>query len=536
MHYPDQMNAAFYLVDENARLRPDRVAIYYNDIKITYGDLADKVNRFGNALKGLGVGKGDRFVCRMPNRPEAAVVFLAGLKIGAVPIPSFPFLREPELEHVINFSDAVGLVSCAPSLDAVKDIRRKAGTLGFIISVGDHESADATYDALVDSASCLLEAAPTRKDDLAFLCFSSGTTGRPKGLPHKHESCLITADITIPHGLGGLKKGDVLFTTSPFGFSFGLCTLIFYPFRFGSSVVYADAKLEAEHVFQVIEKYRVTHLSTVGTMYQKMLEVPGAGEKYDLRDLRILKGGAMEIPVQLQKRWKSKFGHDILPGFGMQEIIGSVISCTSTKLRYGSIGETQPGCQARVLDDNDRPLPAGQKGRLSIKVPCVIPYYWKDAQLTGEYLSEDGWFKTDDIVYRDPDGFFYYVGRSDNVIVSAGWTIAPAEIENILTTHPVISEAAVVSVSDAGKGKIPVAAVVLKKGVKAAESLTAEIQKFVRERLVSYKCPREIYYVESLPKTPTGKVKIKEVQQVVDQNRALAPDGREFTAMSEISG
>ncbi len=264
--------------------------------------------------------------------------------------------------------------------------------------------------------------------------------------------------------------------------------------------------MEAEDVFEILQRHRVTHFLTVPTMCQKMLSVPDAKERYDISCLRVLKVGAMPTPLELQREWRATFGIDILPGFGMQELIGSAISCFPKNFKYGSIGLPQPGCEVRVIDDNNQDVPEGKEGRLAIKTPFTIPYYWKDPETTKKYLTEDGWLYTDDVVYQDEEGFFYYVGRAGDVIISSGWTISPAEIEDVLKLHPSLSDVAVFDIPDPEKGRVPVAAVVLEKGVKGSQKLTKELEEFVKNKLAPYKTPREVYYVESLPKTATGKV------------------------------
>lgn len=506
MDYPSKMNAAYFLVDKNANERPEAVSIYYEDQSITYGELLVKVNVFGNALKELGIKKGDRFVCRMPNRPEAAVIFLAGLKIGAVVVPSFPFLGEKEIEYIINITDSVGIVSNSESLNEIKDIQETCSTVKWIVSVGEHDSANYNYYELIKSCSPLLDPIDTSKDDLAVLCFTSGTTGKPKGLPHRHVGLVMAGDASVPLGLDGLEEGDVLFTTSPFGFSFGLCALVYFPFRFGASTVYSDRKMDAEKVFEILEGYRVTHFFTVPTMCQKMLSVPNANQRYDISRLRLVKVGAMPTSIELQKEWKATFGVDVLPAFGMQELVGSAISSFPRRFKYGSLGLPLPGCEVRVLDENGESMPPGKEGRLAIKAPFAIKYYWKDPEKTQKYFPEQGWLYTDDIVYQDDEGYYYYVGRSDDMIISAGWTISPTEIEEVIKSHVAVADVAAFDMPDPEKGKIPVAAIVLKEGIEASSDLTEDLNHVLKKKLAPYKCPREIYYVESLPKTITGKV------------------------------
>ncbi len=487
--YADRLNAASWLLDYWAERDPHRPAIHFGGQWISYRGLGEQVNRAGNALLKLGLAQGQRFVICLPNRPEAAIALLAGIKIGATPVASFHFLKPPELRTIIEATDAVGLISAGghdfPDLDF--NLSAEPG--------GD-------LARLMAAQSPHLEAADTGADDSALLCFTSGTTGSPKGLPYRHRAILGVADVAVPEGLAGLGAGDVVFSTSPFGFSFGLAAMIFYPFRYGAAVVYEAGRLEAEEVLAILQAHRVSHFFTVPTLCQAMLEVADAARRFDLSQLRVLKVGGMQTPVRLQEDFKAAFGIDILPGFGLAEAAGSALTCFPDRFKYGSIGLPQPHCEARIVDAQRAPLEDGEHGRLAIKAPYLIRQYWRAPEKSRECLDDAGWFYTDDLAYRDGDGFYYHVGRIDEMIISAGWTISPGEVEDVLGSHPAIADLAVFALPDADKGSVPAAALVLAPGATLSEEA---LKRFAGERLAPYKYPRRLVFARALPKTPTGK-------------------------------
>lgn len=511
-NYPNRMNAVYFLVDDNANKQGDRAAIHYGESRITYSKLLEKVNRMGNGLKAIGISKGDRFICRLPNIPEAAISFLAGMKIGAIPIPSFHHLKEKELEYIVNSSDAKVIITIAEALKEVTNIKKRCKTLESIIVSGQAETDYVSFENLLKEGSLYLEPADTTKDDLAFLCYTSGTTGTPKALPHKHENILFQTDTIVNFTLK-LTDRDVLYTPAPFGFSFGLLSLIFIPFRFGCSSVFVRERLEPEKVFQLIEKHGVTVIKTNASHIARLLEVKNAEKKYNLSTLRAVTCGTSATPNYLFEEFERRFGIRLQLGYGMQEIIGGSHACPLGQGRPNTMGKTMEGWEAKIIDKGGKEVPIGEPGTLFLKGRSIIPYYWKDPERTRGYLV-NGWLKTDDIVYQDSEGYFHFVSRSDDLIISSGWTIAPREIEEVMLEHPAVSEVVVIGIPDKVKGNIPVGTVVLNSGYEPGGKLEEEIRSFVKGRLAPFKYPRRIKFVQAIPKTVTGKGdrnKIKEI-------------------------
>ncbi|MDP2728121.1 MAG: acyl-CoA synthetase [Dehalococcoidia bacterium] len=507
-YYPPRMNAAYFLVDDNANKAPDRVAIYCGDEEITYGRLRELVDRLGNGLKELGVSKGDRVLCRFPNRPEAAVSFLAALKIGAIPISSFPFFREKETEFVLNNSGATVAIAPIEAVREIDAVRNSCKGLRHVITVGGAGEGHISYEALIESGAPSLEAEDTSRDDLAYLCYSSGTsTGTPKGFPHTHETLICSVDVTFP-ALFTVDGRDTVLGTAPFGFAFGLAYLILFPFRLGAGVVYVPEKLTGERVFQVLEKYRVTVMGTVAPLVHQMTQVQDAEKRYDLSRLRIVQTGASPVSQELFEEWTRRFKAELLPGYGLQETIAPLCGCRTGGGRPNVLGKLLPAWEARILDEEGHEAPAGQPGVQWLRVGrSLAPYYWNDPARTAASYK-DGWFNTGDVVWQDEEGYMRFVGREDDVIKTSGWAISPIEIEQGLLSHPAVLEAAVVGIADPVKGQVPVAAVVLRSSHSklSNEEIQSKLQRHIKARLAPFKCPKEIRVWQALPKTPTEKV------------------------------
>lgn len=502
--YPKYLNAAYYLVDENANKWGDRVAIYYDRSVITYSKLEELVNRLGNGLRSLGISPGDRYLCRFPNVPEAAISFLAGMKIGAIPIPSFPYLKEKEVEYILKNSEAKVIITTADAVNEIEGIKNKCATLEQIVTAGDTGGKYLSFEGLLEAGSPDLEAAETTRDDLAFLCYTSGTTGTPKGLPHRHESVLFQTDTVVNFTLK-LTTHDVVYNPAPFGFSFGLTSLILMPFRYGSASVFVPDRLEGEEVLELVERYGITVLKLNATQAAKLLDIKNPRERFHLKSLRVVTCGASSTSNHIFREFEKTFGMRLQLGYGLQEIIGSSHGCPLGDGRPDTIGKTMDGWTAKVIGQDGKEVARGNPGTLFIKGNSIIPYYWKDPDRTKEYLRE-GWLKTDDIVYEDSEGFFHFVARSDDMIISSGWSISPREIEEAMLEHPAVAEVAVFGIEDSIKSNIPVAIVTPKANYKPSDELEEEIKKFVKMKLAPFKYPRKIKFSEAIPKTPTGKI------------------------------
>lgn len=509
--YPCHLNAACFLVDENAVRRSACPAIICGENQISYGELQKLVNKFGNGLKKLGVHPGDRVLCWLPNLPETAIAFLATMKMGAVPVAGFPFLKQSETQKIINGSDSVAVIALAEGIEKIEAIKSGCPQLRHIITVGQ-SAGNVGFDELLQEGQEYLEPADTLKEDVAFLCYTSGSTSDPKGLPHTHSNILVDADNYLVHCLQA-GPGDIFYSPLPIAFAFGMAALLFYPLRAGAGVVYVSRRVGPEEDLEILERHQVTHLHCTAQRLQAMLSVKDAEKRFNLSRLRVIATGSSVVSVELFEEWRKRLGTTIQPYYGLSEIIGPALGFLCGEGKGGTIGRVLPWWEARVVDDKGCEVPDGQAGTLLIRGPNMIGNYWKDQESTAKFLK-DGWLDTRDLVTRDESGFFYYQGRADDQIKSAGWTISPLEIEEVIRGHPAVTEVAVVSMPDKVKWEVPVAFVVAGPEHQASSELEEELKRFVRLELAGYKCPREIRFLPGLPKSATGKVLRRELKKI----------------------
>ncbi len=505
--YPEQFNPTHELLDKQvAAGRGEKAAILFEDQRITYAQLQGQVNKLGNALRALGVKAGDRVMLRTPNIPPALVANFAILKLGAVVVPTSPLFSRTEIPHVANDCEAEVIIVAAPLLGELEAGRDALTTVKHIIVVGG-DPAEIKAKRMLPYAEVLQSGAPTlepvlrKRMDVGILLYTSGTTGRPKGTVHFVEETLI-----IPDGFGKygwkVKEDDVIGGTAPLAFGAGYSTYCTIPFRFGASASLI-AKFEPEKVFDIIQKHRISILTLAPTAYRKMLQVPDAERKYDLSSLRICTGGGESLTAPTYYAWEEKFDIPIFEGLGTTEMMYVFVSnVVNEKAKAGSFGQAVPGYECRVVNEDDEPVPPGTIGRFQVRGPTGT-VYWRDEAKQRNVCSKDGWNRAGDFVYVDEDGYFWFVSREDDIIKSSGYRIGPEEIESELAEHPAIAEVGVIGVPDEVRGQIAKAFVVLKPGMTATAE---ELIEFLKGKVAIYKLPREVAFIDQLPRTPTGKL------------------------------
>jgi 2-aminobenzoate-CoA ligase len=512
--YPQRLNSTEELVDHHVEAgRGDRVAILFEDQKITYKALQVSINKLGSALKGLGIEEEDRVLLRSPSIPPALVANFAVIKIGAIAVPTSPLFSRAELAHVAANTEGVALIVAAPLMEEVEKPRADLKTIKHIVVIGG-EAADIVakgyipYGELMAKGSETLE--PVRRERMAVsvLLFTSGTTGLPKGTVHFMEEALI-----VPDGFGKygwrVTPDDVIGGPAPLSLAAGYSTQAVIPFRFGAAVSLLP-RFTPEGMFELIQKHRVTVVSILPTAYRKMLQVPNA-EKHDLSSVRIFTGGGESLTAQTYHDWKAKFGKEIYEGLGTTEMMFVFISSAVTrKVKPGAIGPTVPGYELRVITEDGKECKPGEVGLLIARGPTGT-VYWRDADKQKAAVS-DGWCRAGDFVTLDEDGYVWFLSREDDLIKSSGYRIGPEEIEEALAKHAAVADAGVIGVPDAVRGQNTRAYVLLKPGVAATAALKQELIEFCRDKIAVYKLPREIEFAESLPRAPgpagpgTGKL------------------------------
>ncbi|MDP2728750.1 MAG: class I adenylate-forming enzyme family protein, partial [Dehalococcoidia bacterium] len=476
-YYPPRMNAAYFLVDDNANRKGNDIAIYCGREAITYGQLRELVNRLGNGLKELGVVPGDRVLCRFPNQPEGFISVLGAMKAGAIPVPILPFLREREVQYIINHTEAVAALTASQAVAEIHGVRQECPTLRHVVVAGAEINGCIQWQDLLAGSSPDLEAADTGREDTAYLVYTSGTTGLPKGIAHRHDSILLNSDSFFPFVFGERRPDDVLFSPAPMGLAFGLASSCFLPLRFGVPVVLVPERLSPEDVFDILEKHRVTLLLTAAPILEAMLDVPEAEKQHDLRALRCVATGASLATVPLCRGWQERFGIGILPAYGLSETVGAALASPQGQGKPATLGKGIPGWEYRVANEDFQEVPQGEMGVLLVR-GSVVSHYWRAPELS-ESSFHEGWFITGDVVSQDSEGYFHLAGRIDEIIKSSGWTISPVEVEEAIATHPSVLEAAVVGLPHPVKGQEVAAAVVLKPVYTPSGKLEEEIAAHV---------------------------------------------------------
>ncbi|MEU0057210.1 AMP-binding protein [Streptomyces sp. NPDC006334] len=468
----------------------------------TYGELRARVDRLAHVLTGaLGVVPGNRVLLRGPTTPWLAACWLAVLKAGAIAVTVLAQQRPHELRTMCEMArvrHALCDVRAVDDLAKAEIPRLRIATYG----------GDAPDDLLRRPAPDVpYTAVDTAADDVALIAFTSGTTGRPKGCMHLHRDVLATADTFSRHVLRP-RADDVFAGSPPLGFTFGLGGLLVFPLRAGASTLLLE-QAGPKQLLAAIAAHRVTVLFTAPTAYRAMLAeldggdgpaVRGASRAHDLSSLRRCVSAGENLPAATWRAWHERTGLRLINGIGATELLHIFISAADEHIRPGTTGVPVPGWQARVQDERGVPVPDGRPGLLAVRGPVGCRYL-ADARQT-EYVR-DGWNVTGDTYVRESDGYFRYVARADDMIVSAGYNIAGPEVEEALLRHPDVVEAAVIGQPDEARGHVVVAFAVLRAG---ARSDTEALRAFVKAELAPYKCPREIVLLDSLPRTATGKL------------------------------
>jgi 2-aminobenzoate-CoA ligase len=464
------------------------------------------------------VKEGDRVLLRTPNIPPALVSNFAILKLGAVVAPTSPLFSRAEIAHVANDAEAMVIIVAYGMLAEVEAARENLKTVEHIIVIGG-DPAEVKSKGMLPYAEVLQSGAPAlepvlrHRQDVGILLYTSGTTGKPKGTVHFVEETLIIPDSFGKYGWK-VTENDVIGGTAPLAFGAGYSTYCTIPFRFGATASLI-AKFEPEKVFDTIQKHRISVLTLAPTAYRKMLQVPDAERRYDLSSLRICTGGGESLTAQTYYAWEEKFEIPIFEGLGTTEMMYVFVSnVVNEKAKAGSFGQAVPGYECRVVNEDDDAVPARTIGRFQVRGPTGT-IYWRDEAKQRNVCSKDGWNRAGDFVYVDEDGYFWFVSREDDIIKSSGYRIGPEEIEIELAEHPAVQEVAVIGVPDEVRGQIAKGFVVLKPGMTTTSE---ELLEFLKGRIAVYKLPREITFIDQLPRTPTGKL-LRRVLRQKDQTQ-----------------
>jgi acetyl-CoA synthetase len=523
---PEQYNLGVALTaGQVAQGRGDKPVLLWENAagqcrSLSYAQLDALSSRFASALARLGVQRGDRIFLRLPNVPEFYVAALGAAKRGAVFIPSSTQFRETEVDYRLRDAAAVAAVTTRRLAEAVDNVRAACPALQHLIIVPDEEGSargDALdFARLVDEGQESFPPAETRNDDLAFLAYTSGTTGDPKGVAHfQRYPVAYEGLVRFWHDY---RPDDVVACPSELGWLLPVASTFLYALAHGLTVVLYDpmgGRFDPERWFGLFQKYRITNFTAPPTTYRMLMAAAAAARHVDLSSWRHGVSAGEPLPADTLEAMRRCFGITLLDGIGMSECMVYCFNRIGAPLRPGSCGQPGPGTVIELLDEDLHPVPEGSDGVLCVRRdshPGMMKEYWQKPEQTAE-VFRGPWYWSGDVLARDPDGYYWFKGRHDDVIKASGYRISPFEVESCLVGHPAVLEAAAVASPDPVRGMVVKAFLVLRTGFEPSEELRADIQAFAKQTMAGYKYPRRIEFVAALPKTPSGKIKRKELRQ-----------------------
>ncbi len=493
--YPERLNAGVELLRRAiAAGGPEARALIDVDHEFSWARVDAISDRMARVLvEDMGLVPGNRVLLHGPNSSWTVLAWFAILKAGGVVVATMPMLRAAELAIVIDKARISHALVYGMFADVVAEARELSPLLTRVM-----DSAALQKAAQALPAGFRFDPVDTAADDPALIAFTSGTTGKPKGCVHFHRDILAMADTFARH-IVGLTKDDIVVGTPPIAFTFGLGGLVVFPAAVGAATAFAP-RPGFDALAETVARHRATALFTAPTGYRALLKL---AHDHDLSSLRTCVSAGEALPAATSDAWHEATGVRIIDGIGSTEMIHVFISARGDDIRPGSTGKAVPGYQARIVDDAGRPLAPGETGRLAVRGPTGCRYL--DDARQAAYV-EDGWNLTGDVYRLDEDGYFWFVARSDDMIISSGYNIGAPEVEHALLQHPSVAEAAVIGAPDPERGQIVQAFVVLNESHTASDALRIELQTFVKGVIAPYKYPRGLDFVKALPRTQTGKL------------------------------
>jgi long-chain acyl-CoA synthetase len=508
------------ILPETAERLPDKTALIFADRAFTYRQLQDLSNQTANGLKALGVKKGDRVTLFAQNSAEWVQSYIGIAKLGAVINPANAMLTADELAYVVKDCGARVLITTSERAKAVSHLKKDGSLDQVVVLSGEPPEGAISFADLLAGQADRIEPPGNAPEELSTICYTSGTTGFPKGAMLNHHSVVLNAAMTA--AMNVRTEHDIQFTTLPLAHVYGTVVMNL-SFLLGLTFVMLE-KFDTRQALEAIPRHKVTIMDGVPTMYLYMLSSPDFG-KYDLSSLRTAVVGGQAMPPAKATEWLERVGTPILELWGMTELAGpGIMQHSYVDNRLGSAGILMPFMQGRIVDQADpaKVLPAGEVGELMVKGPYTMLGYYGNEKATKEAIEPEGWLHSGDLCKMDADGYFYIVDRKKDMILTAGYNVYPAEIERVIISHPAVAMVGVGSRPDPHKGEIAKAYIVLKNGASADAT---GIIEHCRKHLAAYKVPREVQFVAALPTTSSGKIMRRELK-TLDSDRMAKQEAK----------
>ena len=521
---PHDYNIANDVCDRHAAKNSNNIALYLEDgsgleKKVTYARLKELSDRFANYLTSKGIKKGDRVAIMLPQKLETVIAHLGIYKTGAIAVPLSILFGPEALSYRLNDSACKAVVVSDDSINTLFDIWDELEFIETAVIVGDSKSSieGVSFDEIINKASPNFSPVAVNHTDPAIIIYTSGTTGKPKGTLHSHQ--VLIGHIPAVQLFFDLapQPDDVFWTPADWAWIGGAFDLLFPGLLFGGPVVgTVMGKFDPEKAFHYISKYQVTCSFMPATALKMLMQVPNPKQKYDIK-LRVIGSGGEAVNPVIHQWYKEYLNVPINEFYGQTEANLLVGNCSKVlAVKPGSMGKPYPGHKVEVIDEEGNVLPPGEPGEVALdpqRDPVAFLEYWNNPEATKEkYLGK--WLITGDMASKDKEGYLWFEGRKDDVIISAGYRIGPTEIESTLLQHPAVSEAAAIGSPDELRGEVVKAFIKLKAGFSQTDELKQEIRMLVKSKLSTYAYPRELEFIEQIPLTTTGKIKRKELREM----------------------
>jgi benzoate-CoA ligase len=510
MQFPERFNMAEYFLDQNlAAGRENKVCLRFGNERWTYAEIVKQANRSGHLLRELGAGIEDRVLFALPDCPQFVTCWFGAAKIGAVIAMVNPLLPVDEYAYYLEYTRARVFIVHESMVEDLRPVFDQASYLKNVLVVGSNGYDYPHYETLALQMPDELVTADTHRDDPAIWLFTSGSTGKPKAAVHLQHDLPYNTEHYAKQVLR-MNENDLTVSVPKLFFGYATGTNLLFPFAVGAETALFSERSTPEKIFETIELHRPTMLTNVPTMINAMLNLPEAA-KADLSCLRVCISAGEALPPELYRRWKDAFGVEILDGVGSAEMFHIYISNRFGDVKPGCLGKLVPGYEAQIVGPDGQEMPHGQMGTLRIKGDSAALCYWQDHEKSKATFAGD-WCTTGDQFTRDAHGYFWYGGRTDEMLKVSGVFVSPTEVENCLLEHEAVLECAVIGFQDEDGLIKTKAFIVLNETFTQGDELARGLQEFVKSRLALHKYPRRIVFVDSLPKNDRGKIERKKLK------------------------